>query len=317
MVPSQLELPPGSPFTVRTDDGAVISGRAVGSGQRLVVLAHGWTNDSRVWSRVVQHLVGGGHRVVVYDQRGHGASTIGASGLTLSALAGDLAAVLAHVEAGEAVVAGHSMGGMALQTLAAEDPGVLRARARALVLVSTACDGLARYGTPFDRLIAAGLCRLVGSRSIGLATANGFVGPLVVRPVVGVEPDSSDLRTVGAMFAATPARVRRSLLAAMQAMDLGGSLGSLDMPVLVVSGSDDVLTPPARSCRITQVVPQAHQVLLPGTGHMLPLEEPDVLASLLAALGRGLAPAEAGRLAASPVPGQHSYAADTSLQGAG
>ncbi len=291
------ELPRGVPFAVRGEGGATIWGRVMGAGGPLVVLAHGWTNDARVWSRVAHLLVAGGHRVVAYDQRGHGSSSAGVAGLTLPALAGDLAAVLAHVDACDAVVAGHSMGGMAVQALAAEAPDVLRARVRSVALVSTACDGLARFGTPADALVARAMCRAAGSPWTTRALASAVAGPWLVRSAVGDDPDRDDLRAVAAMFAATPAPVRRHLLAAMHAMDLSAALGSLELPVLVVSGSRDALTPPARSRRVAGLLPCSHLVTLDGRGHMLPLEAPGMLAGLLAGLARGLAPQAAAAAA--------------------
>ena len=76
-------------------------------------------------------------------------------------------------------------------------------------------------------------------------------------------------------------------------MDVRAALRSLTTPTLVVSGAQDVLTPPARSRRIAELLPDGHLVSLSEHGHMLPLEAPGTVAAMIASLARGLAPAEA------------------------
>src|SRR5690349_11783232 len=93
VLPDHLKLPDGKPLAVHTDDGAVIAATVAGEGP-TVVLAHGYTNGRAVWSPVAHRLVESGHRVVLYDQRGHGESTVGADGYTVARLGSDLRAVL-------------------------------------------------------------------------------------------------------------------------------------------------------------------------------------------------------------------------------
>ena len=75
---------------------------------------------------------------MLYDQRGHGASTRGTAPLTIETLAHDLTAVLDAADVRDAVLAGHSMGGMTIMSLATHRPDVLKERAKATVLVATA-----------------------------------------------------------------------------------------------------------------------------------------------------------------------------------
>src|SRR5258708_39879308 len=85
VLPEHLQLPDGKPLSVHTDDGAVLAATVAGEGQ-TVVLAHGFTNGRAVWSPVAHRLIGTGHQVVLYDQRGHGESTVGADGYTVTRL---------------------------------------------------------------------------------------------------------------------------------------------------------------------------------------------------------------------------------------
>lgn len=87
-----------------------------------VVLAHGWTCSTAFWAAQIRDLAAD-HRVIAYDQRGHG-RTLPSQACSTDALADDLEAVLAATLApGEkAVIAGHSMGGMTVLAAAARGP---------------------------------------------------------------------------------------------------------------------------------------------------------------------------------------------------
>ncbi|HEY3240716.1 MAG TPA: alpha/beta fold hydrolase, partial [Acidimicrobiia bacterium] len=100
-----FRLPDGDPFKVITADGAVLDGIVAGAGP-TAVLVHCWTGHRGFWEPVAARLVARGHRVVLYDQRGHGASTNGTAPPTVDQLATDLAAVLEATGSRDAVVAG-------------------------------------------------------------------------------------------------------------------------------------------------------------------------------------------------------------------
>ncbi|HEX7443487.1 MAG TPA: alpha/beta fold hydrolase, partial [Acidimicrobiales bacterium] len=73
-----LGLPDGERTTITTPDGAELAVTVAGpDAGPTVVLSHCWTGDQRIWAPVARRLVDQGHRVVLYDQRGHGGSTIG------------------------------------------------------------------------------------------------------------------------------------------------------------------------------------------------------------------------------------------------
>src|SRR5436305_2521501 len=114
---TRLTVPDGKTVRIPTGDGGEISATVAGDDGdgHTFVLVHGWTNDRRIWAPAARLLVERGHRVALYDQRGHGSSRAGAHGLTIESLGADMAALLDHLDARDAVVAGHSMGGLAAQ----------------------------------------------------------------------------------------------------------------------------------------------------------------------------------------------------------
>jgi pimeloyl-ACP methyl ester carboxylesterase len=72
----------------------------------------------------------------------------------------------------------------------------------------------------------------------------------------------------------------------MTAMDFSESLGSVDVPVVVISGTRDQLISHSNTRRLADLIENARFEALPDFGHMLPLETPDTVADLLEDLAR-------------------------------
>lgn len=257
------------------DDGAELACSVAGDGP-TVVLAHCWMGGREVWAPVAHRLLRRGHRVVLYDQRGHGQSTIGSDGFSIPRLGADLRAVLEAVDARDAVLAGHSMGGMTIMSLATHHLDVLEQRAKALVLVSTAASGLSR-----GRGDAAAV-RLIGSRRFERALASP-VGHALLRGNVGAVVRRDDLVAIRDLIVSCPPDVRRGWLSAMQTMDLRDGIRRASVRTTVMVGSRDTLTKPGRSADLVEALPNAELVTVRDAGHFLPLEHPDEVAGVIAA----------------------------------
>ncbi len=276
-----LRVPGGETRAIRASDDAKLAVTVAGdSDAPSIVLVHGWTHARAAWGPVAGLLVDAGHRVVLYDQRGHGESTIGQDGVTIRRLGLDLRDVLRATETRDAVLAGHSMGGMTVMSLAAHQPDEVAERARALVLVATAAHGLGR-GRRLDT--ASG--RILGSQLLTMAMA-GAAGPRLTRGAVG-RPEPTHLAALADLFAATPAATRRHCFHAMADMDLRPQLGTCHTPVTVVTGGRDQLTRHALGEAIASTIPGAQHISFPAAGHMIQWEEPEALARIIATAARG------------------------------
>ncbi len=266
----------GRSFSITTSDGAVLAATELARGP-LVVLAHCYTGSRLVWAPVATRLVETGHRVVLWDQRGHGESTVGTDGFTIERLGEDLREVLEAVDAKGAVVAGHSMGGMGVMALASLHPEVITQRARSLVLVSTAAGGL---GT----VVPAGTVAAVLASPVATMVTASVIGPLVGRVVHGPGMTWSQLVTGTRLYSRTAPATRAGCLRSMAAMDLRTGLEQCHVPAVVVVGEHDRLTPVRMAADIAAHLPDADLIVVPKAGHMLPFEAPDRLAEIISAM---------------------------------
>jgi non-heme chloroperoxidase len=272
--------------TVRTPDGAQLAVWDVegdGPGAPIVVLPHCWGCSHEIWLPVARRLRDHGHRVVLYDQRGHGASTRGTAPLAMETLALDLAHILEAQDVRDAVLAGHSMGGMTIMSLATYRPEVMRERTRAAVLVATSAhDPRGQSFPPAARLASAFIASPIVTRSMRSSQGHRFV-----RGAFGVDPAPSHLLLTRDLFAGCDPSVRGGWLTAMTTMNLLAGIAGIEVPTTVMVGTRDTLTVPARAEDIASTIPRARLVTLEDRGHMLPLEDPDAVTDEIVRAAKG------------------------------
>ncbi len=285
-----------------TSDGASLHVETEGSETApvTVVLAHGWTLDSRTWGPVSGALAGPGARVVRYDHRGHGRSgVVDPATMTLDRLADDLAELIAATAPrGPLVLAGHSMGGMTLMALAERHPSVVD-RAAGIGLVATAAGGLAStsFGLPaatapvlraVDRLCSTKDWTSTRRWSRGSRLGNPhLLGPVARWLLLGSGADADAVRITTRAFAACRPLTLSGFRPTLAAHERDAALAAFaDVPTIVLAGSRDRLTPVSASRRIANALPSAELTVFPDAGHMLPLERVAGVSGRLGALVR-------------------------------
>jgi pimeloyl-ACP methyl ester carboxylesterase len=260
---------------VRTPDGALLAVWDVagkGPDAPVVVLPHCWGCSHEIWLPVARRLQQEGARVVLYDQRGHGASTRGTAPLSIETLAHDLTAVLEATDVRDAVLAGHSMGGMTIMSLATHRPHVLKERAKATVLVATAATSLGDRSARGARVASTMVASPILSRA--MQSRNGHV---FVRSAFGENPVRSHMDLTRDLFGGCHGTVRGDFLHSISTMDLLEGVATMEVPTTVMVGTRDALTLPKKADQIVATVPGARLVTLQNRGHMLPLEDPDAV----------------------------------------
>jgi pimeloyl-ACP methyl ester carboxylesterase len=302
-----VDLPPSRTVAVRAGDGTRLHTEVFGPDDGYpIVLAHGITCAIRVWAHQIADLAAD-YRVIAFDHRGHGRSDIPPRrNYSLHHLASDIDAVLEATLAPRerALIAGHSMGGIAIAAWSDRYRHRVRHRADGVVLINTTTGDLLRELNflPVPAPLAAG--RVLAARGL-VATFGSFAVPTAVR---GVARDLVSMLAVGADADPTVSALIYELFAATSPAGRGGcgkmlvdalgrrhiSLAGLTVPTLVIGSERDRLTPLTQSRRIARAAPNlAGLVVLPG-GHCAMLERPDDVNRELRALAESIA--DVGRL---------------------
>jgi pimeloyl-ACP methyl ester carboxylesterase len=273
---------PARELTALSADGARIHVEVHGPDDApSVVLAHGWTCSTHFWAAQIRDLAAD-HRVVAYDQRGHGRSpAVGREGYSTDALADDLEAVLAATLApGEkAVLAGHSMGGMTM--MAAARRAGLRAHAAAVLLCSTGSSRLIAESLVVP--LRAGAVRTRTTRVIlGVRAPLGPVTPVSRRILkygtMGAGSAPERVETCARIVHACPRVARAAWGHVLADLDLDAGVRELRVPTAVIAGTEDRLTPPVHARAIAAALPECLGLTeLAGMGHMTPVEAPEAV----------------------------------------
>ncbi|NEA18045.1 alpha/beta fold hydrolase, partial [Streptomyces halstedii] len=276
-------------------------------GPVTVVFSHGYCLNQDSW-HFQRAALRGLVRTVHWDQRSHGRSERGraqAEGVPLGIdqLGRDLKAVIdAAAPEGPLVLVGHSMGGMTMMALADRHPELIRDRVAAVAFVGTSGGklGEVNFGLPVAgvnavRRVLPGVLRALGSQTELVergrrATADLFAG-LVKRYSFGSrDVDPAVSRFAERLIESTPIDVVAEFYPAFTEHDKSGALPAFrDVPVLILAGDKDLVTPSSHSEAIADLLPDAELVIVPDAGHLVMLEHPqtvtDRLADLLVRIG--------------------------------
>ncbi|MEU3828290.1 alpha/beta fold hydrolase [Streptomyces sp. SID486] len=271
---------PARTLTVVSADGARLHVEVHGRADAPpVVLSHGWTCSTAFWAAQIRDLAAD-HRVIAYDQRGHGRSPA-SHACTTDALADDLEAVLAQTLApGEkALVAGHSMGGMTV--MAASGRPRFREHAAAVLLCSTGSSRLIAQSRVLP--LRAGRVRTwLTARVLGSRAPLGPVTPVAKSVLkyatMGAGSAAHRVEACARIVHACPRAVRHAWGAVLAALDLDDGVRELNVPTAVLHGASDRLTPPVHARALVAALPACVGLTeLAGIGHMTPIEAPELV----------------------------------------
>jgi pimeloyl-ACP methyl ester carboxylesterase len=261
-------------------------------------------------------------RTIAYDQRGHGRSARSATTpVTIDMLGEDLGFLIDELAPqGPVVLAGHSMGGMTIMALAAARPELFagpdgigadgndadgtgadgpRGRIAGVLLTATSAGGLAKaprgrvpgVTAAVRRVQAAGLASAARNPARaqalwGRIRPTGWVYRRWVQSFLfGLEPPRQAVLECARMIHATPVDVTAAFYPALMAHEKTAALAALSgVPVRILCGSRDKLTPVAHARAIATALPHAVLHIETGSGHMLHTERPYVALEHLRAL---------------------------------
>jgi 3-oxoadipate enol-lactonase len=259
-----------------TVHGVNLAVEARGEGP-AILLVHGYPLDRTIWREQIDGLEG--FRRVAPDLRGMGQSDAPDLGYGMALYAADLAAVLDALGVDQVVLCGLSMGGY----VAFEFLRQWRSRVRGLVLMDTRAEADAPE-VRRARDAAAATARERGTAAVTDAMLPKMLSPstLTGRPEV--------VERVRSLMASTPVAGLVGALGAMRDRASSESLlASLaGIPTLIIVGAQDILTPPDHARAMAEAIPGAQLAIIPGAGHLPPVEQPEATTESLREFLRSL-----------------------------
>lgn len=232
-----------------------------GHGQPIVFL-HAFPLNQNMWAAQVADLCPS-HRVITFDWRGFGGSSLGSSKPSLSVFADDLANLLDHLEIEDATICGLSMGGYAAFAFFRQYPN----RIKALILCDTKAVSdseeirQGRYETA-TTVLNKGVSVLVDTmvpRLLGETT-------LQSRPQI-IECIRAMIKT------ARPDGVAQTLTAMAERQDSTDLLSRITCPTMIIVGDEDKLTPPSEAENMNQAIVSSQLAVIQNAGHLPNIEQ--------------------------------------------
>ncbi|WLE61545.1 alpha/beta fold hydrolase [Burkholderia plantarii] len=254
--------------------------REPGQGQErdepALVFLHYWGGSSRTWYAVAAEL-SDRYRTVAPDHRGWGDSSAPARGYAIADLADDAADVIEALGLREFVLVGHSMGGKVAQLLASRRPRGLRG----LVLVAPSPP----VATHLPDVERAALLAAYDTRESVAWVLDHVLTATRLAPALREQVIADSLRGAAPAREAWPNAAMRE--------DLTAEVAAIDVPVCVIAGEHDRVDPVDTLRRaLLPWIPGARLQVLPGVGHLSPLEAPREVAAAIGRFVEALAPSD-------------------------
>lgn len=238
-----------------------------GTGNPALVFLHYWGGSSRTWDGVAGELAGQ-YRTLAIDHRGWGDSDAPEHGYAIADLANDAQGVVEALNLPRYVLIGHSMGGKVAQLLASRRPAGLAGLA--LVAPSPPSPTVLPDGQ------RAAMSHAYDTRESIEWVLDHVLTAKPLDPIRREQVINDSLRGAASAKEAWPN--------AAMPEDITAEVSAINVPVMVIAGEDDQVDR-VETLR-TELLPRianARLHVLPGTGHLSPLEVPSALAALIRA----------------------------------
>jgi 3-oxoadipate enol-lactonase len=246
-----------------------------GSGPPLLAIM-GMSGTSLHWGEPFLAALRESFDVIVFDNRGVGASTKLEGELTILQMAEDAHGLLEALGIHSAHVLGISMGAMIAQELALAHPGSVRT----LTLGCTYCGGEGSSQAAPE--LIQGLFEAIASGDRERAIRTGWEANVSARKAADQDAYATFLEIAHLRAVAVPVVMAQAQ--AILAHDTSARLSSLEMPTLVIHGTEDQMLPVQNGRMIASLIPGAQLEILEGVGHLFFWEQPEHSAELIRTL---------------------------------
>lgn len=226
-----------------------------------VVFGNSLGTDLSLWDAMLPHLPKG-LRIIRFDKRGHGASSVPEPPYSMGALVRDVERICDLLEVRDSIFVGLSIGGLIAQGLAVKRPDLVRA----MVLSNTG----AKIGT-----------KDMWAERIAAIEANGLEAVADATMERWFSKGVAGMPEWRARFVASPLKGWTGCAAAISGTDFYTPTSGLRIPTLGIAGSEDGSTPPDLVRETVDLIPGSQFALIRGAGHLPCVEKPEEYAALL------------------------------------
>jgi len=232
---------------------------------QVIIFIHGFPLNKSMWDVQVKALENN-YRVVAYDIRGHGSSSGGYEEFSMDLLADDLLALMDKLHITKAILCGLSMGGYIALNAITKHPE----RFVGLVLCDTQCtadtaEGKEKRVKTIESIRQNGVENFAGESIKNLFAPGSFINR------------KDEIESVRRMIVETSEQTLCSTLGALAAREETCSkLGSIGVPVLIIVGKEDKITPSSSALFMKEQIKNSLLVVLEDAGHLSNLENPGV-----------------------------------------
>ena len=239
---------------------------------RVLVLVHAFPLGAAMWEGQAKALPAG-WRLIAPDMRGFGGSTLSEpdANPSIDDFADDVIDLLRELGITSPVVGGLSMGGYVILALLRRAPAL----PRAVILADTRASA----DTPEGRANRRSMLALV-DREGPSGVSRDMMPKLLGKTTLESRPDVEPLvrRLIKQQ---SPAAIRAAILRMMDRPDSFATLQHVAVPILIVTGEEDSLTPVDDARKMHAAQPNAELVIVPSAGHLANLETPDAFNAAL------------------------------------
>lgn len=228
-----------------------------------VVFVHGFPYDHHMWNSTAE-VLSESYYCITYDIRGLGESDPGDGQFTIENHVDDLFSVIDEFRLKQPVLTGLSMGGyISLRAVERNE-----SRFKALIL----CDTKSEADNNAAKLKRAQAINIINEKGLGPFVSEFLPACFAEEsiPRLGKEYEEIFKRSLNS----NPVGVKGSLLAMAGRTDTTGYLPKISIPVLLICGEKDLLSPPPVMLAMNEKIRNSRFALVQNSGHMTPVEQP-------------------------------------------
>lgn len=257
--PENPEPAPGAARIAIAPDGVHVQYRVYGAGEPALVFIHGWSCDSNYWREQLPAFQSK-YTLVTVDLAGHGGTDGNRGEWTLARFGQDVATALSAVPNKQIILVGHAMGG----PVAIEAARLLKGRVIGIIGVDT----FKSIGAPVpSKAQVDAAIKPFETDFIGTTRA-------LVADHLFVKGDNPQLaQKIAYDMSLSPPRVAIPAMRALLEYDFTEPLKDIAVPIVAINSD---LGEPLNELRVRKVLPKFRAVTLPGTGHFLMMEDPQI-----------------------------------------